>query len=126
MSDVGRSMFDVQPPFSVFRLLPSVTFHLLICSTFNYLAKRPCRFARPSILWRKPTPCVVLSKSRFIGTSRRIWPSTTFNVLRRNHTLLHPMAQTCAILTKTKGFPDGKKEAKINVSPYAGRNRKFF
>jgi hypothetical protein len=39
---------------------------------------------------------------------------------------LHPMAQTSALLTKTKVFPDGKKGSKKCLSAYGKRIKKFF
>jgi hypothetical protein len=39
---------------------------------------------------------------------------------------LHPMARTCALLTKTKGFPDAKKRAKKCLSAYGKRSKKNF
>ena len=36
------------------------------------------------------------------------------------------MARTCALLTKTKGFPDGKKGRKKCLSAYEEGGNKFF
>jgi hypothetical protein len=47
-------------------------------------------------------------------------------ISRRTTRSLYPMARTCAILSKNKGFPDGKKEAKMSLNAYGIRGSKFF
>jgi len=40
--------------------------------------------------------------------------------------LPHPMARTCALLSKTKVFPDGKKDVEMGLSAYVERSNFFF
>jgi non-ribosomal peptide synthetase component F len=78
--------------------------------------------SRSSHIWREPTPCVVLSGVRLCRTQSKDLafddPSRPPERLR----ISLYMARTCALLTKTKGFPDGAK----TLSPYWTRSKKIL